>query len=100
MKRGYGILILSSKIEIGNTVFIRIAAGANIVYFEVYFPNILSIFEKKYFRESNYSSRTEIDMMHYYDNTVILGGEGKKLFITLGGDYSSRGYYSSKYSNH
>ena len=47
------------------TAFIRIVAGA-IIYFEADFPqNILSIFEKLYFGESNYSSRLVIDMIHY-----------------------------------
>ena len=35
-------------------------------------------------------------MMHYYGKHG-LGGKEKILFTTLGGDFSSRGYYLSKY---
>ena len=44
-----------------------------------------------------------MDMMHYYDKHGYSRGWGKNIFTSLGGrlfgggDYSSRGDYSSKY---
>ena len=61
------------------TVFIRIVAGA-IIYFEGYFSQkyFVNFWENKYFGESNYSSRSVIDMMHYYDEHGYSRGWGKK----------------------
>ena len=60
-----------------------------IINFEAYFPktNILSIFEKINILENLIIL---IEMMHYYDTHGHSRGEGKTLFTTLGGDYSSK----------
>ena len=54
--------------------------------------------KRKYFRESNYSSRSVIEMMRHFYMKRYPRERGKKLDTTLGGgDYSRVGYYSRKY---
>ena len=55
----------------------RKGAGATF-YFEDYFPKYFVNFgEIKYFGESNYSSRSVFDMLHYYDKHGYSRGCGK-----------------------
>ena len=69
-----------------GTVFIQMIAGRLFISKPI-FPNIFCNFWKinSYFGESNYSSRSVIDMMHYYDKHGYSRGWGKNLIHHFGG---------------